>query len=240
MFDIIMKRGTIHVDFFTDEEQLYNTAYIDRANKFYPDWWKKLPKQLDTFETPCATMKTCRGFIDLYANSLIFPSPTDMWFNVTEKDYKVHTPSGERIDDYHNQIQRGDFLKNFHHAKLLPRWVAKCKNDIKFSWQKPMYNFENPLDFILLDGVVDFKYQRKMNINICFRKTLKTIKIDFLQPLVMITPQTEKKITFKRHLVSKQEYDRTSKLTKPVKFINNYLTLRKYREQEEKKCPFHF
>lgn len=239
-----MKRGTIHVDFFTDYSYVYEHASISQANKFYPDWWKKLPKQYDeishNFSVPRPTMKTCRGFIDLYANSIIIPSWTEMMISVQEKDYQITTPTDDIKNVAHSYVQREGFLKNFHHAKIITPWIAKSKKDTLFTWQRPMYNFENPLDFVFFDGALEFKYQNALNINLAFRKIQKTIKIDFLQPLVMLTPQTEKKLVFKTHLISKQEYHSLVEKSKSTTFINSYLKLRRNKEQEEKKCPFHF
>jgi len=241
MFDIFIKPTTLHLDCLTSSKKVYDFAPIQYSNKFFPEWWKKLPKELflENNHVPLPTMKTCTGLISLYKNSIIIPCWEDILFNVTETEIKCGSASKSVKFDSHSYKQREGFLKNFHHTKIGSPWMFKCKHDINFSWQKPMYNFENPIDFILMDGVVSYKYQNSTNINLLFRKSPKTVMIEFLQPLVLITPHTEKRLVIKNHLVSEQEIEQMS--DRMIKYINIYSTIKKLTdEKDRKKCPFHF
>jgi hypothetical protein len=240
MFDIFIKPTTLHVDCFTSNKTVYNFAPIEYSSKFFPEWWKKLPKEtLDSNNMPQATMKTCTGFLSIYKNSIIIPCWEDMVIQTTETEIKCDSISKSTPFANHPYKQREGYLKNFHHTKIISPWNFRCKRDVGFSWQKPMYNFENPIDFILMDGVISFKYQNATHINLLFRKTPKTVMIGFLQPLVLLTPHTEKRLVFKNHLVSEQEMQDNANML--VKYINGYNTIKKLiDEKDRKKCPFHF
>jgi hypothetical protein len=244
MFDIIIKPSTVHVDCFTSLHVAYNYAKIDYATNFYPEWWKKLPKESYGHAPkpwiPFPTMKTCQGFISLYQNALIIPMWTETIIQTTENNIDVSFAENW-FSQPHAYFQREGFLKNYHHTKILSPWLFKCKKDIGWSFQKPMYNFENPLDFILFDGVVDFKYQNTTNINLGIRKTNKTTIIGFRQPLVLLTPHTEKRLVIKNHFVSKEEYEEMSSFSGGTStFINKYLSNKKIIKEKESKCPFGF
>lgn len=242
MFDIIMKPSTVHVDCFTNLSVAYNYAKIDYASNFYPEWWKKLSKE--TFppprRVPAPTMKTCQGIINLYQNNLIMPMWTDTIIQTTENSIDVQFAEHWAWDQ-HPYEQREGYLKAYHHAKIRSPWLFKSKKEIYWSFQKPMYNFDNPLEYIIFDGVVDFKYQYTTNINMAFKKMNKQTKIPFNQPLLLMTPHTEKRLVFKNHFLSKEEFltlaeDGGGTTT----FVNKYLTNKKIRQSQEKKCPFHF
>jgi hypothetical protein len=240
MFDIFIKPTTLHIDCLTSSQKMYNYTPIQYSSKFFPEWWKKLPKELlDTNNIPRPTMKTCTGFLSVYKNSIIIPCWEDMIFSTSQTEIRCGSASNSVKFDYHAYEQRSGYLKNFHHTKIISPWLFKCKHDINFSWQKPMYNFENPIDFVLMDGVVSYKYQHETHINLLFRKTLKTVKLEFLQPLVLLTPHTEKRLIVKNHLVSEQEMRQTN--NRVIKYINGYNAIKKLTdEKNRKKCPFHF
>jgi hypothetical protein len=240
MFDIFIKPSTLHIDCLTSSKKVYDFAPIQYSSKFFPEWWKKLPKEhLDPNNMPQPTMKTCTGLLSIYKNSIIIPCWEDIIINTTETEIRLGSASNSVKSEQHAYRQRYGYLKNFHHTKIISPWLFKCKHDINFSWQKPMYNFENPIDFILMDGVVSYKYQNATNINLLFRKTPKTVKLDFLQPLVLITPHTEKRLIFKNHLVPEQQIQQYS--DRVIKYINIYNTIKKLTdEKDRKKCPFHF
>jgi len=242
MFDIFIKPTTLHIDCFTSSKKVYDFAPIQYSSKFFPEWWKKLPKETfsENKDKLYSTMKTCTGFLSLYKNSIIIPCWEDILFNVNETELKCSSVSRSVKFEAHNYKQREGYLKNFHHTKIISPWHFKCKHDVNFSWQKPMYNFENPIDFILMDGVLSFKYQNATNINLLFRKSPKTVMIEFLQPLVLLTPHTEKRLIFKNHLVSEQDFVQQFN-DKTIKYINSHNTVKNLiDEKDRKKCPFHF
>ena len=247
MFDIIIRPSVLHVDCFTACVPAYEYAPIENATKFYPEWWKKLPKESLGHQPkpwiPQPTMKSCQGFIDSYRNSLIMPMWSDTLIKVNENNLDV-TFSHNWFHQSHDYFQREGYLKNFHHLKIISPWIFKTKQDIYWSFKKPIYNFENPLDFLLFEGVIEFKYQHSTNINIGIKKINKTIKLNFRDPIVLLTPHTEKKIKFKNHFVDSMEKFQmlSDKASAGTVFVGKYLNNRRIKKQQEqeKKCPFHF
>jgi hypothetical protein len=95
--------------------------------------------------------------------------------------------------------------------------------------------------YILLPGTTEFKYQYSMNVNVLFMKgaTKTTHRLKFGQPLVHLTPLTERPIDLRHHMVTREEYNKYMQGEK-LSNTNRYREYRRVRESEESKCPFGF
>lgn len=243
------KPKVIHLDCFTSNTSAYELFPIDYSHKFYPDWWKKLPKKIESEKSTkgfILTMKSCIGFTEFYQNSITIPLWTDLLIKTDqEKGYYDHFLSdNQTILGLHLPEQmQGLFDTNKHiHIKIISPWVFKCKEDIRFTWTQPTWNF-NPIDQILIPpAIIDYKYQNGTNIN--FFLSPKTAKQDTLlecgQPLVNISPMSERKIKIHNHLVTPEEMDKISWINKQISFFGTYNKRRNILNKKDSKCPFGF
>jgi hypothetical protein len=191
-------------------------------------------------------MKSCIGFTEFYQNSITIPLWTDLLIKTDqEKGYYDHFLSdNQTILGLHLPEQmQGLFDTNKHiHIKIISPWVFKCKEDIRFTWTQPTWNF-NPIDQILIPpAIIDYKYQNGTNIN--FFLSPKTAKQDTLlecgQPLVNISPMSERKIKIHNHLVTPEEMDKISWINKQISFFGTYNKRRNILNKKDSKCPFGF
>jgi hypothetical protein len=106
-------------------------------------------------------------------------------------------------------------------------------------WEQPTWSYPRPNDMILLPGTTEFKYQYSLNVNIMFARGNTPIehKMAFQQPLVHLTPLTERPLKLHHHMVAREEFDKLMQGEK-LSNINRYRAYRRVRESEEKKCPF--
>lgn len=241
------KKKTIVVDCFTDRTYVHDYAKIDYAIKFIPEWWKKLPA------THCApgditdlpTMKTCSGFVEQYKKGFIIPMWSDCAIEVGPVGEPKHTIRWAFSDGMTNAVahppyQRGSYCSSsdYEHLKINSPWFLECKNDIRFQFLQPIYNFQNPEKAIILPGIIDYRFQYGTSINIMFRKTEKYEKYKFShgQPMAHIVPISENKIVLKHHVISKEEminrFDK-GKFAR-LSFRNNHALVKRLS-----KCPFH-
>jgi len=239
------KKPEVHIDCFSYMDHAYEFAPIDYAHKFYPDWWKKLPNEeyVSGNFHPTPTMKTCRGLIDNYRNSLMIPMWSDFILNYVNPTTHQWIFSDRKSDvESHPYHQRKGFLENYLNLKLIVPWAFKTKELIYWSYSKAFYNFEHPDEFLILPGVVEFKYQHGANTNLGIKclPHPKEYRINHGQPLVQLTPHTEKKIKFKNHLVTVQEFQRIQVSSAPCTFTRRYTNNRRIMEEKESKCPFGF
>jgi hypothetical protein len=242
----IFKHKPVNLDLFTCRQMIYDAAKPKPAAQFYPDWWKELkteiPLQGSMF--PSATMRRCMGFVDYYKHGIIQPLWSDFicrtgpigdpFFEASFSDNTTHVSQ-------HPQMLRGSYLPDTHycHIKMSNPWAAKCKEDIMWMWEQPTWSYPRPNDMVLLPGTTEFKYQYSLNVNIMFARGDTPIehKMMFQQPLVHLTPLTERPFKLHYHMVAREEYDKLMQGEK-LSNINRYRAYRRVRESEEKKCPF--
>lgn len=229
----------IVVDCFTDLPHVFEFSKIRKSTHFYPEWWKNLPKVDDSEFYPTRNMRGCSGFIDQFRTSFALPIWSDLSLKVSPINYDEYEwQFSDRISEIevHSHTQSGNFYSplEYQHFKIRSPWFLKSRNSTNFSFIEPTWNLL-PLKYVrVLPGVLNFKYQYSSNINILVEKgaTERIVRLPFKTPLIHIQPQTEKKVIFKHHLVSREEFLKQSNLP-TVTFINSYFNIKKYMEKGE-------
>jgi hypothetical protein len=241
------KKNKIHLDCFTSEDHVYEFFKIEHANKFYPDWWKKLPKEIVKEDisnglAPVSTMKRCQGMIDHYTSGFIMPFWTDaIVFMEPQGSGKFGWQSAHDSTDVvvHPIEQRGDYLpeSKYLHIKIFSPWYFSSNSDIKWGWNQPSWNFKELDQYWVLPGVLDYKYQHTTHINLALARDPRERKRIFInagQPLVHLLPMTEKEVVVHNHLVSKDEMAKLKNVNvNRFKFNNLYKEGKKFTT----KCP---
>lgn len=244
----IIKKRKIVLDLFTHRQMIYDVAKPKPAAQFYPDWWKELKTdiKLDNGLFPTATMRRCMGLVDHYKHGFIIPLWSDFRIRLgaigTPHFMAVFSDGTTHVGD-HPAALRGSFLPNdrYQHIKMQTPWHAKCSEDIYWKWEQPTYGFKQANRAIILPGTIEYKYQYSMNANLMFARQEKDseIHMEFQQPLVHVTPLSERPFELRYHMVSMSEYERLLQGEK-VANVNRYRAYRRVRESEESKCPFGF
>lgn len=241
----LFKKPEIHVDFFTYHSSAYEYAPIDYASKFLPEWWKRLPKSvhLDGLIEEKPTMKTCYGFTSYYRYGLMIPMWCDFKLEVGSQQSKkvgyVFADTRGKVM-HHDTYQRGEYLNDqeYFHLKLIVPWLAKCKDSVPWVFQHSTWNFNEPEKLIIPPGIVEYKHQHALNVNMFVKmgETPYTLDIPFRTPMAHIIPLTEKRIVVHKHMISTEQWNEMN-VEPIVKFINNIPTV---KNMEKRKCPFNF
>jgi hypothetical protein len=235
----LFPKKKIVLDCFTDRELILQTAPITNAMMHIPSWWKKLPNSFfgESF-FPKPTMKGCVGMIDYYAKSVALPLWSDLMINVdSNKNYQWQFSDISSQATVHNSKQRTDFLNDYGHLKLITPWLLKTKEDIKWFWSQPIYNFSsNAIDIKILPGITSFKHQHSINVNMML--PLNQSNKYFLeqgQVLAHLTPLSDRKFKVVRHLISQSEYIKM--YNSNITFVNIYKNVIK-RRNNFLSCPY--
>lgn len=206
----------IFLDCYTYLPYVYENAKINYAYKHIPDWWKNTPKfNKDKSE---ATIKNCLGLKEYFRTGIVIPA----WFGLQLKIHPLNDPEGitysyKSSTDYFKDISHSENQfsllaeKNKINFKMHSPWFIKCKESVNFIWSHPLYNLSKHTEknFDIMPGVVNYKYQYDTNINAIItleNDVEKFLEIEPLTPLVMIHPLTDRKIKFRYHLVSEEEW----------------------------------
>jgi len=214
-----------------------------KANEFYPEWWKKLPKEnLDANFYPAPTMKTCTGLIEHYQNGLILQMWSDVMFEMESygnKNFKWQFADERTLAEEHNASQYRGYLNDhtldFSHIKIISPWYVYCKEEIPFLFLDAPWHGMND-NYRMMPGTLDFKYQHSTNINLFLRhkEQKNRFMIEAGTPIIHLVPLSEKKLIVHHHLISEEEYFKKEKASRPIKFIGDNIFSKKLS-----KCPFH-
>jgi hypothetical protein len=241
------KPKKIHLDCFTNRNDVYSYFPIVESSKAFPDWWKKLPKS----SLKENTMKNCAGFTDYYANSISLRLWSDLLITlINDKDNGIYYEwkFSDKISTIvtHTKKQYGNFLDetNQQHLKIGSPWQFSCKEDLQFMaignpWNEGLIN-----RITILNGSLNFKYQNTTNINIVSNYPKPDESSEILLEsginLYNFFPLSERPIEIHNHLVSNEEYNKLEQKNIAISFVNKYVKTKKIIEQDEIKCPFGF
>jgi hypothetical protein len=147
---------------------------------------------------------------------------------------------GESKIEPHPIYQTGSFLLDigYIHMKVVAPWRFVCKEDIDWHFAQPVWNHEAAKDYCVPSGVLNFKYQTNVNINVLFRNNPNNIHIPHGHPMAHIIPLSERPVKVHNHLVSEEEFKKRS--WRPITFRGSYYKQKKAMQEKETKCPFGF
>jgi hypothetical protein len=220
----------------------------DYSRKFFPQWWKNLPKDnmLNGVREP--TMKTCIGLIDYYNNpGIIIPCWEEISVSTSNNNSTVQLASLGEVGDvvYVNHEHRGGFMDHtqYENFKIISPWYFECEEDIKFLHVQPSWGFQNPDNFLIPPGIMRYKYQHSTNINFFLRRRIeqRNFIIGLGTPLIHIFPLSDRDIELKIHYDTEKEVKRLlSKFLNGASFSNRYRNSKKIQQDIEtkQKCPF--
>lgn len=240
------RKKEVVVDAFVSNKyaQAYDYAPIDHAEKFYPDWWKNLPKTELDFKSlgrQNESMRFCAGFIDHFQRGLIIPMWSDLMIRTEPPDtYRYQFSDATSLCECHPTIQRRGYREDLINIKIISPWLLRSEKSVHWTFLPPMWHHATDPGYSTAIGTVNFYYQNSTHINLLMGND-KEILIPFGQPILHLMPLTERDIKIKRHLVTEEEWLRENRRMMPVSFFGSYFKLKKHREKmEQSKCPFHF
>lgn len=255
------KPKKIVVDAFTFDPITHELFSIRPAIYSIPEWWKQLPNSLDLrvserLNIKSGTMKGCDGFKSLYKAGFMLPMWSDLVINIQEGTGEVTSDRfdvvfankllaavGSRDIATHDAAQYGNNFPSLFQTKILSPWLVKQSGNLKWSLIEPTWNLmEHNPEVKVLPGVMDFKHQHQLNINIMLKKSGAHLEFIAGEPLAQLIPLTDKVVEIKNHLISQNDWATMTNTASPrFKFFNGYKTGKSLRDalETEKKCPFH-
>lgn len=218
MFTIINKLRPVTIDCFTYKQQIIDYYHL-RSPSTYVDYYDQN---------------------DL--NSFVVPIWCDLAINIINDGQKKHIQwnfvDGSSVAESHPYNQYQGFVDQgkMHHLKIVVPWLLKEKSGIRFITANPQWALKDLNNSLFcLPGVVDFKYNNSINIQLMLNypqvAALDSILVPAGMPLYQVFPVSERKIRLKYHLISSEEY--WSNYTS--KFSNHY----HHKKKMIDKCPFH-
>lgn len=230
----LFKRKPINIDLFTTRPSVLKYSPVEPASKFVPDWWKNLPRGKFDEQTMqyMKNMRHCVGVTELFHRGFVIPLWSDVAVQVGQKssDYgRYEFADNESAIHFHAPAQRGSFASNNDHLhmKIVSPWIARCDEDVKWLFTGLQYNQSNLFDYVVVNGIADFKFQHSTNINIFLprKENLSVVVFPFGAPLLQVIPLDDREIKLHLHLIDQKEADLI--ISGPVTFEANYHKVKK-------------
>ncbi len=212
MINFFFKKPKIYIDCFTSNLNAFELFPIQESVNFYPDWWKTLPKTHTSIaeegiEIQRPTMKSCDGFTALYQKGFMIPLWSDLVIETQQNGYRYRFADDTSDISSHDFNQMSKEFMAYIHFKITSPWRIREKEGIKFLFFQPSYNhIRTLLEWHVVPGMVDFKYQYATNINFLTAKN-RRFELSAGLPLVHLVPLTEKEIVVRTHIVDKNNHD---------------------------------
>ena len=240
----------IVIDCFTNSSIAYEYFPISKFSEYRPKWWNNIPSSFDvdvpgTLRNKSATIKKCPGITNLFNKGFVIPSHCELSMEIKDNNgqpqfnYEFVEPNSKSKIDLHDQRQYlGVFDDNYIQAKIVTPWLIKEKTGVEFLLIEPTWFMDNPNTYTIPPGILDFKFQNNVNINLFMK--FKTCRVDIQPgtPLAQIIPLSDKKIKLNTHLISEEEYQKMFDLTQPFGWVSSYKKRKKIINK--KTCPFKF
>jgi hypothetical protein len=241
--NFFFKRKKKVVDCFTPHQMVYEHFPIMQSKEFIPQWYKKLSPTYKvgydhTAKKEAATIKRCPGISNLFSEGFILPlwSDLSLQFDASDNnnfDMKYEyaaTDTSWGLEVHDNRQYLGLFDNNFFQAKLSVPWIVKESTGLKFAFIEPTYTMSNPNIFTIIPGLLNFKYQNFLNVNMMIEVTHpmnKTINIEAGEPLAQIIPLSEDDVELRVHKVSSEEYKSLDQSTQSFSWFGTYYNRKK-------------
>lgn len=245
------KKKKVIVDALTIFNDIEDLFPICSAKEMMPQWWKDLPGSVTARTAPphprpninqvFPTMKQCSGFKDLYDNSFILPSWSDYEFVVNKQGTVecTNVPGmGEQLQ--HQEFQWGMGFPDMAHTKLLGPWCIKGPKNLYWTWMGAQYH--RPFDIMIMNAVVEFRYQHETNVNIMLpipKDETITYSIKAGEPLVHLIPHTDQEVEIRTQVVDMNEWQKNRPFLHS-RFHRYHKAIKIGQKQDQPKCPFGF
>jgi hypothetical protein len=241
------KKSKIVVDCFTTNLNASELFPIQESTNFFPDWWKNLPKfhsvpDNNGLEIQRPTMKGCDGFTALYQQGFMIPLWSDLIIETHQNGFRYNFADQElsKIGNHDYEQMSTEFLP-YIQFKIQSPWYLKEKTGVKFLMTQPSYNHVRALlDWHMMPGVIDFKYQHASNINLLAPRG-RRFEMFAGQPLAHLIPLSDLAVEIKTHVIKNDDLEGLKLLNNNYPFFNGaYRKMKKIIDSQESKskCPF--
>lgn len=236
---------TVHCYVSEKFSHVYELAPIQKANKFFPEWWKAAAKSSVNWETThlSQTIKNCVGIQDHYGHGLIIPMWTDLAIS-TNGQGGIANQFSDLIttNDYQEVELRCGFKPSKINMKIASPWRFVSEKDVYWTMMPVYWDQLEEQSWEVMPGTIDFHYNYSTNVNMLIDTTKGSSMIKHGQPLCHIVPLSERELVIKNEMLTEREFDILCNKTRPITFMNKYKNIRRVRraQEEESKCPFNW
>jgi len=207
------KKEPIKLEMYAPVGQLIDLFPPKPMRENIPDWWTAINiKNIADIDPKIKTVKHCPGFKDLYAQGIALPLWSDHEIVLDTKqvvELRWPTTSGHIAPTSHNLIdQVPGAWPGYINIKFSSPWRFHCDEPIQFVWVQPVWGQENPQEFTLVPGIIDFRINKHTNINTLWKLGHRKITIKAGTIMAQLIPLTDRPLQISYHVMDTDTFNK--------------------------------
>lgn len=240
------RRKPIVINCYTYRPDVFYHAPIVYAKKTKPKWFSNLPKKPEIDHDTLYTrinMRHCTGVSNFITRGIVIP----LWSTfrielsgVGSTQFRYRFADEKSNADYHDTGQRGEYLPEdkYQHIKMISPWSFTCDEDVDFISVSPYYYQDDPFEYTIMTGVLNFMRQPTTNVNLIFNKSTnaKIVDIEADTPIMQLIPLSDRNVEIRNHLVTVDEYNQITESRRSIRYFN--ADFAKSQANPNRQCPF--
>ena len=201
----MFKKDTV-INVYTTFQELIDAFPFEYASKNMPTWFKHLKKPIMK-DVSDANVKMCPGLTELYNDGIMLYASQDYDINIVNGTATVETPNVYKTETHSLNSQATGAWPDYINIKIQHPYLLYSNESIKFTMIPATWSNKDPLQYTVVPGQIEFKYNHHCHINLLVKSENKKFTIKYGTPLAMLIPNTDKTVMFKHNLISFEEWN---------------------------------
>lgn len=190
----LFKKKKLKLECYTHMQDLADLFPPQIGHTALPNWYQHLTRDPEKI-----TIRHCSGFQDLYKNSFVIRSWSDIEIGIAPDggvSFQIacqNEINRDPVQMHPIESQAAGAWPGYVNVKLMSPWYLRTNRLVKWLMIPPTWDQKDPLEWTTVPGVIEFKYQSANNIN-CLMKIRPEpymIKIKAGQALAQFVPLFE-------------------------------------------------
>jgi hypothetical protein len=222
------------IEFLTFDPFLYKNLPPTANTENFPKWFKEeksyfeessISESFSNLRFP--TIKKCPAITEFFTTGIDFPLWSDIDFFIDTNSKSIEWRYSNEYKNLtlvncHNADQYPFLSGKYLHVKIICPWIASCNKNISWLMTRPTYsNFKfDEHGIIFCDGVVQFKNNFVMNVNLFFPldKEPYTVSFSAGEKFFRLIPLSEKKISINLKECTEEYFKNAALINRKISF----------------------
>lgn len=193
------KGEELEIEVFTPHKFLLDIEEtIPKPARFFtPDWWKTIPRNIESDNPLNGTLKSCPSFVQMFNQGIVIPMWCDTILSFKNSEYYWETSNGTFQWEFHEDWQ---FLEHINIPKYrkvfkaISPWYIKTPPNVSV-FQFPMF-FHFNQDWTIVPGVLNTDFYHQVNQQVIYTSDSNKFIINRGQAFVWYIPFVRNKYNY--------------------------------------------
>ncbi len=234
----INKIKPLKLEVYAPVGDLIDLFPIVQSQEALPKWFSNLPKSVNDIN-----VRNCTGLKDLFNEGFMIPAWGEYFITVMP-DGTSNVESPVQLNWGHSKrhdlsTQAPGAWPSYINVKLHNPWWFWCSEPIKWIMIQPTWNQEEPSEWAVVPGMLEFRYNNQANVNTLFRIMEReyTTKINTGDVIAQLIPITERPVALELKVLNDDIYnEKFAPWVHSFKF--GYQKIRNMIKNRNKQCKF--